>query len=255
MHRPVPRRAARRGVTLVEVLVALAIVSVLVSLALPAVRGARDQSRALHCVAGLRQWGVAFLSYALEYDGHLPRVVAGAPGPARNRAAGAWYNELPPYVGAPRYGRIYDGSDEPEHGGYRESWIWYCPSLIAVDRKHSASRRNAFHYAMNNVVDGSGSFPYPGDPPAHVRADTIPRAMSTPLLTEPQVNVPYAQPNNPAGSGGNLARDRHPDATINLLFADGQVRRLRGPGVADVTTVASPWYARHDPTLIWGPFE
>jgi prepilin-type N-terminal cleavage/methylation domain-containing protein len=53
----------RRGFTIVELLVSIAVIGVLIALLLPAVQSARETSRRLQCTNNLRQIGVAFHSY------------------------------------------------------------------------------------------------------------------------------------------------------------------------------------------------
>lgn len=61
-----------RGVTLVEVLVALAILTVLISILLPVLNSARGAARIVACSSNLRQIGHAFHLYAAEHHGALP---------------------------------------------------------------------------------------------------------------------------------------------------------------------------------------
>lgn len=62
-------RARRRGFTLVELLVVVAIIALLVGLLSPALAGARGTARSVVCLSNVRQLGVAWAVYGQDHDG------------------------------------------------------------------------------------------------------------------------------------------------------------------------------------------
>src|SRR5947209_18837064 len=58
--------------TLVELLVVIGIIALLISMLLPALNRAREQSRRIVCASQMRQLGIATLQYANSNRGHLP---------------------------------------------------------------------------------------------------------------------------------------------------------------------------------------
>lgn len=95
-----PRRDVREAdwssaFTLMELMVSVAIISLLVALGFPAFKRSMDSSRAAACASNLRQIGTACFSFAGDNDGALP---------AANIAGTAWpyctfMYQLNPYLG------------------------------------------------------------------------------------------------------------------------------------------------------------
>ena len=69
----------RVGFSLLELLVVMAIMTLLVAILLPALRQARNQARRAACSANLRQVGVAVHLYADDFEGKIPFGPAGRP--------------------------------------------------------------------------------------------------------------------------------------------------------------------------------
>ena len=107
---------ARRGFTLVELLVVIGIIAVLIGILLPSLNKARQQAATAKCLSNLRSIGHAINLYAAEQNGFL------VPG---------WVQE-----GGPDD----DGSGGPGRSAYRLSPVSSrTPSAIATRRSSSCS--------------------------------------------------------------------------------------------------------------------
>lgn len=62
----------RRAFSLVELLVVIGVVSMLMAIAAPAIRAAREAAQQVRCAAQLHQLGIALSMYANEHQGTLP---------------------------------------------------------------------------------------------------------------------------------------------------------------------------------------
>ena len=66
------QRCRFKAFSLMELIIALAIIGVLLAILLPVFSKARGAARKISCVSNLRQAGVAALAYTGDHDGFLP---------------------------------------------------------------------------------------------------------------------------------------------------------------------------------------
>ncbi|MBI4027062.1 MAG: type II secretion system protein [Verrucomicrobia bacterium] len=73
-----PKRISSRGFSLIELLVVVAIISILAALLLPSLRLAKEKARQAKCISNMRQIGAALMLYGQDNDGLLPAYNPGA---------------------------------------------------------------------------------------------------------------------------------------------------------------------------------
>ena len=110
----------RKGFTLVELLVVIAVIALLLAMLMPALNAARERARQVVCLANIRQLGLATQMYTTA-TGYL--VVLGAyegKGPPEPES---WARNDPivgPIISGERWPKAPDGSQNPENPA-----VWY----------------------------------------------------------------------------------------------------------------------------------
>jgi len=187
--------------SIVECLVAVAVIGFLVGIAVAASGPKIQRARRLPCLSHLRSWGVATQTFAIDHDDLLP--MDGAPNGISTRDA--WYADLPPLIGLQPYHLEGSWRTNPAIALPRKAWI--CPS-----NPRTSNGRILFHYALNRRATGSGR-------------ENRQRALGT--VPEPSSLVWMYDNGGLAAvaSEGNAHPNIH-GAGAHFLFMDGHVQRL-----------------------------
>lgn len=203
---PLTRHPNHGAFTLVELLTAIAIVTLLAALLFPAVARARENGRRASCAANLKQLGLAFTQYCQDTDEKLPLSTDGVAGQGRTGGWTYFENFSSPTVFKPELGSLFPYT--------KNAQIYICPS-DAEGRSHGQS------YASNScifepTVGGSSE----GKNLSHFES-----VSSWMLLGEEGSGDPYTASTDDGYilHGINLFSKRHFDGSM-ILYLDGHVR-------------------------------
>jgi prepilin-type N-terminal cleavage/methylation domain-containing protein/prepilin-type processing-associated H-X9-DG protein len=234
----------RRGFSLVELLVVMAITAILVGLLLPAVQRVREAASAVRCKNNLHQIGLAMHAYLAERGIFPPGGLEWRPPGNTTQRQLAWSAFILPYLDQESLYCQLDLStpfDSPQNAAAAAAvlTIYMCPS----------ARRDSPLIDRRGACDYGGIFgeriTSPNQPPKGAmiydvafRVADISDGTSTTLMIGEDTHFPDMQWIN----GGNLfdqafainqapafENDLHSDHAggVNVLFADGSARFLR----------------------------
>ncbi len=225
-------RWGRRSFTLIELLVVVAIIALLISILLPALKRAREQAKAAVCLSNMRQMGIAAQMYATDYREKLPPSDCPF---AESPEASWWLNSLQPYA--------------------RTRLLYRCPAdrsteFVDWNDPCSVARRDELRWASfstNGLMDNALADPnYKPKYPCHVIwvGETPDQVVGT-IHIHPESWGWGEDPNN------NIARDRH-GGRSNYLFVDGHVAEMKLIDTWDPNRV-NLWHPAHAPAWWhWG---
>jgi prepilin-type N-terminal cleavage/methylation domain-containing protein/prepilin-type processing-associated H-X9-DG protein len=161
-----PRRRPARGLTLVELLVALAIIGLLIGLLLPAVQAAREAARRVQCTANLKQIGVAMHAYHAIHDMFpTSQLYAGPNARWTQNCMSELAFLLPHLEQQPLYAAInmdFADLEDPEYPSLENRTarrihvaLYLCPSDFGSERRNNYRfNRGRYGMAPGRVFDG-----------------------------------------------------------------------------------------------------
>jgi prepilin-type N-terminal cleavage/methylation domain-containing protein/prepilin-type processing-associated H-X9-DG protein len=189
---------SRRGLSLVELLIVIAIISILAGILMPVLAQARRAAQQRSCASNVRQLGLALRLYVDDFDGSYP-IGAYLEGESRYLWNVTWHNELMGYLNDTR--------------------LLYCPLVPARDSYRASYGCNSWISRWNGAVVDAEL----GDTAQTVYAAEK-EGPDWPAYPPSLKNLPHYRPLIPRHNG-----------TLTLLYCDGHVRSLpfaqvEGPG-------------------------
>jgi len=170
----------RAAFTLVELMVVIGIITVLVSILLPAVGRTLESARSTNCVSNLRHLGAAFVAFAGDNQRRLPGNYADLANPdphhrdwllGSNNASGTGWLQ------APQSGTIFKYLNS-NYSAYR------CPSLTEVLPDTGRSSNGRFDYASHPCFSGARTSQLPASARFKKPDGTYDVSVIAPLIVE-----------------------------------------------------------------------
>ncbi len=224
----------KKAFTLIELLVVVSIIAVLMSIMMPSLQKAREQSKRVVCSNRLKQLGVAFYLYGEDNKGMLPKWRDGndptAPGPVNHfliinslvelTAAGGGKNLYPNYIEDRHvfYCPNSDYSDLPAKEAFDTGKLTWSPEKAGYDTWSSFYYLGGGNGTFEQLVKSSSGMPTIKSPRYLSDKGTL-----SPLMMDSWVWLPTAQRgyvNHTAKGASNVSNDA---AGCNVLLVDTHV--------------------------------
>ena len=223
-----PAACLLKAFTLIELLVVISIISILISILLPALAKSRESARTILCAINLKQCHLGFVNYMSDFKGTIPAYNTGGSSLCR------WWNyklTQNPCEGSKLNGYInafltsgYHRYANPItlYSQYRaEAGILACPSV--VDPKPYV-----MDYGMNEFLkewagihyDSIGSIGY-------LKMDDVLKASDAVLLGEPRNTLYLSTVNDPVAASAAIYRH---NSKGNAVYVDGHASTSLDPG-------------------------
>ncbi len=221
---PVCNQDRRRGLSLVELLVVMAIMVLLIAILLPALSQVKHRARRSACAANLRQVGVAIHLYAEDFDDSIPFGPSGRPVTGSNfyTVTGNVTSLLSLEDGAPvGLGLLLESylSHQPT--------VLFCPGADQpseareqLDRVGQAQAQSDFYYRHASVALLTGT-----PKSLHIRLSNLGRNSSGSPVAALVSDVQFLA--HPSLAAFQVkTRTSHQRMASNILFAAGHVKTL-----------------------------
>lgn len=200
----------KRGFTLIELLVVIAIIAILAAILFPVFARAREKARQTSCLSNLKQWGLACMQYAQDYDEKM--------GGAYHQSVGYYYTALQPYV--------------------KNDQLQFCPSDPGLNPGYGFNWRGVGYHIGHPTRSGTGNYMYDGLPIAKIEHPSELVVMADGYEYNDGTTKFYRQYIYKEAYAPPFSFGRHNQGN-NLNFADGHAKWLSSSAMA---SAAVKWY-------------
>lgn len=211
-----------RAFTLIEMLVVIAIISLLISIVSPSLRGSREAARGIKCMAHMRQLSVATGMFTDEHKERLPGIM-GAAWVNRNVSGGGCWLSNPPsgqsyWQAALQTGEIWSYTGT-------ETGIYRCPSLQKGTLGSGVGSNGKFDYSAFHAFAGARIYKLPKDSTI-IASGYSDRVVRTPWIIEEAPDRYINTSNIEGGFGGGDFMGNWHNGGANLVAFDGSAIAL-----------------------------
>jgi prepilin-type N-terminal cleavage/methylation domain-containing protein/prepilin-type processing-associated H-X9-DG protein len=229
----------RGGFTLVELLVVIGLITVLLSLLLPAVARARAAARSTSCLSNIRHVGTAWLMYVAENKGCLPYSGTWNMTKSPEVAWGGYWLGVADQYGIRGDALLCPTASEPSrqtkgYGGAQLAWNGELYTQGSVLRLNPATFRVG-SYGYNAYLTPEGDDPVVTKLSRVRNLSNVPAFMDCAWIDarpmEQTEAAPVDAPPDLGGAGGSAGAPEHwrfliarHGRGINVFFADGSAR-------------------------------
>jgi prepilin-type N-terminal cleavage/methylation domain-containing protein/prepilin-type processing-associated H-X9-DG protein len=221
-----------KGFTLIELLVVISIISILISILLPALGSARKSAHNAQCQANLRQLGVVVFAYSNDFKDRVPFSDAMTWAQQPND----WFS-VARYLSLGHY-LVNPSDDDAANTVMPLHSIWKCPAVTNPLTSFGNSKY-PYYYIKNDYINSNeggqewarNNLGWWASELALVRLGLAPHPSETFYMKDAQdpSRVKYVA-NGIVGAGPHLGEN------VNVLFLDGHV-------ISTDTHWAGLWYA------------
>jgi prepilin-type N-terminal cleavage/methylation domain-containing protein/prepilin-type processing-associated H-X9-DG protein len=248
-----------RAFTLIELLVVIGIIAVLAGILLTALARAKSSARRVECLTRMKQWALAFHTYADDNEGMMPREGFHADGQVfwnnwahvqDERSQDVWYNALAKDIGiapASNYAAAFEG---PLF--YSRGFFFHCPGARIPKVANSPAYQIAlFSIAMNSQLIEAPDVPTVPFARISRPSDTV-LFLDNLLEDEERVLDEQAWDNlgQPSATASRFAGVRHGGGG-NMAFADGHANWVSGTKVVETEGPNRGWIRFPQVEIVW----